>query len=383
MWKIRNEKFMSDVNWINDLDLSVSYGTTGNSGLSSWYTSQGLVGTGPRYNGNAGWALSQVPNADLTWETVANLNVGLSGRLWDRLSFDIEFYNRETKNMLMEMPFSATTGHTSGWGNIAGMYNRGVDVELSVDLIHTRNVYWGITANFNYNKNAITKLFQGLDELVIANTGLKYEVGKSSSLVYTPIRAGVDPADGSPVWYDLNGNLTKSFSDELSQFWEGHDSVSPWSGGFSTNFSWKGFGLNADFSWIGNRWIWLNEFYYTRNPQNLLFNTNFETKMLDMWTTPGQVTDVPKYGTPFQFDSAAYSNASFLRLKNISLSYSFPEKLIKKSGVLSGVKIYVTGRNLWTVTGFEGYDPEVGYSNATQGMYPNSRQIVFGAELVF
>lgn len=383
MWKIKNEQFMSDVDWVDNLDFSVSYGTTGNSGLGSWYTSLGLVGTGPKYNGQSGWALSQVPNADLTWETVANLNIGVNARLWDRFSFDVEFYNRQTKNMLMEMPFSATTGHSGGWGNIAEMYNRGVDVELSVDLIHTKNVYWGISANFNYNKNAITKLFQGLDELVIANTGLKYEVGKSSSLVYTQLRAGVDPADGSPVWYDLNGNLTKTYSDELAQFWEGHDSVSPWSGGFSMNFSWKGLGLNADFSWIGDRWIWLNEFYYTRNPQNLLFNTNFETKMLDMWTTPGQVTDVPKYGTPFQFDSAAYSNASFLRMKNISLSYSFPKKLIEKSGVLSGVKIYVTGRNLWTVTGFAGYDPEVGYSNATQGMYPNSRQIVFGAELVF
>ena len=96
-------------------------------------------------------------------------------------------------------------------------------------------------------------------------------------------------------------------------------------------------------------------------------------------------SDIPRVGANAMSYSSSrvVEDASFLRLKNISLSYSFPEKLIKKSGVLSGVKIYVTGRNLWTVTGFEGYDPEVGYSNATQGMYPNSRQIVFGAELVF
>jgi hypothetical protein len=119
------------------------------------------------------------------------------------------------------------------------------------------------------------------------------------------------------------------------------------------------------------------------DPQDNLFTSNFETRMLDIWTTPGQVTDIPKYGTQFYHDTARFSNASFLRLKNLSISYAFPAEMVQKSKVLSGFKVYVTGRNLWTVTDFAGYDPEVGYSNATSGMYPNSRQIVFGAELVF
>ncbi|WP_295914683.1 TonB-dependent receptor [uncultured Alistipes sp.] len=382
MWKLKQENFLKDVSWVNDLNLNVSYGTTGNSGLDSWYASLGLVGTGPKYNGNAGWALSQVPNADLTWETVATLNVGVSGRLADRVSFGFEFYNKVSTDLLMEMPYSGTTGHSSGWGNIASMRNRGIDLELSVDLIHTKDVFWSITGNVNYNKNEITKLYQGLDELAFPDYGLKYQVGKPSSLVYTQVRAGVDPNDGAPMWYDLNGNLTKTYSDDIMQFC-GMDTNAPWSGGFSTAFSWKGLGLNMDFSWIGERWIFINERYYTMNPANQLQRSNFETKMLNMWTTPGQKTDIPKYGTQFYFDTSAYSNASFIRMKNISLSYSFPKSLIQKSGFLSSVKVYVTGRNLWTITDFEGYDPEVGYSNATQGMYPNSRQIVFGAELVF
>ena len=382
MWKLKQENFLKDVSWVNDLNLNVSYGTTGNSGLDSWYASLGLVGTGPKYNGNAGWALSQVPNADLTWETVATLNVGVSGRLADRVSFGFEFYNKVSTDLLMEMPYSGTTGHSSGWGNIASMRNRGIDLELSVDLIRSKEVSWNVSANVNYNKNEITKLYQGLDELAFPDYGLKYQVGKPSSLVYTQVRAGVDPNDGAPMWYDLNGNLTKTYSDDIMQFC-GMDTNAPWSGGFSTAFSWKGLGLNMDFSWIGERWIFINERYYTMNPANQLQRSNFETKMLNMWTTPGQKTDIPKYGTQFYFDTSAYSNASFIRMKNISLSYSFPRSLIQKSGFLSSVKVYVTGRNLWTITDFEGYDPEVGYSNATQGMYPNSRQIVFGAELVF
>ncbi len=382
MWKIKNEAFLKNVSWIDDLNLNLSYGTTGNSGLSEWYASLGLVGSGAKYNGNSGWAISQIPNSDLTWETVGTLNLKLSGRIFDRLSFGFEFYNKKSEDLLMEIPYSATTGHTSGWGNVASMVNRGADIELNLDLIHNKNVYWGVSVNVNYNDNKITKLYQGLDEISFPDYSLKYQVGYSSSLVYTQVRAGVDPEDGSPMWYDLNGNLTKTYSDDIMQFC-GMDTNAKWSGGFSTNFSWKGLGINADFSFIGKRYIFLNERYYTMNPQNLLFNSNFETKMLNIWTHPGQVTDIPKYGTPFYHDTSRFSNAAFLRLKNLSVSYSLPKKILEPTKVISAVKFYVTGRNLLTFTEFEGYDPEVGYSNATSGMYPNSRQVVGGIEVTF
>lgn len=383
LWKAKNEDFLKNVSWVDDLNVNLSYGTTGNSGLSGWYESLGLVGAGSKYNGVSGWGLAQVPNADLTWETVATLNFTVSGRVFDRVNFDVQLYNKASSNLLMDLPFSGTTGHSSGVGNIAAMTNRGIDVNLEFDLVHTKNFYWGVTTNFNYNKNFISKLYQGLDELAFPDNGLKYQVGYSSSLVYCAQMAYVDPADGMPVWTDQNGNFTKKYSDDLMMFWEGHDSNSPWSGGFSTNFSWKGFGLNADFSWIGNRYIWLNERYFTRNPQACLMTSNFERCMLDMWTEPGQITDIPRADTPFQFDTRAYSNAAFIRMKNISLSYSLPKNLLSKTKVLNGVKVYATGRNLLTFTNYEGYDPEVGYSNGVAGLYPNSRQIVFGAELVF
>ena len=382
MWKIKNEPFLKNVSWVDELNMNLSYGTTGNSGLSEWYASLGLVGSGPKYNGNAGWAISQIPNSDLTWETVGTLNYRISGRVFDRISFGVEFYNKQSKNLLMEIPYSATTGHSSGWGNVASMVNRGVDLELNFDFIHSKNVYWGASVNVNYNNNEITKLYQGLDEISFPDYSLKYQVGYSSSLVYTQVRAGVDPEDGSPMWYDLNGNLTKTYSDDIMQFC-GLDTNAKWSGGFSTNFSWKGLGINADFSFIGKRYVFLNERYYTMNPQTVLFTSNFETKMLNIWTHPGQQTDIPKYGTPFYHDTSRFSNAAFLRLKNLSVSYSLPKKILEPTKILSGVKVYVTGRNLLTVTDFEGYDPEVGYSNATSGMYPNSRQIVGGIEITF
>jgi TonB-linked SusC/RagA family outer membrane protein len=386
MWKAKRESFLEDVSWLDDLNVNLSYGTTGNSGFSSdqWYESLGLVGTGPKYNGNAGWGLAQVPNADLTWETVSLLNLTLSGRVLDRIDFDLQFYNKVSDDLLMELPYSGTTGHSGGMGNIASMFNRGVELAVTVDLIHTENIYWSVSANVNYNKNQITKLFHGLNYLDMPNTGLRYQVGKSSSAIFDVVRAGVDPADGSPMWYDRNGNLTKTFSEDNMQFWgTRYDNDAPWSGGFSTAFSWKGLGLNADFSWIGERWLWLNERYYTRTPAGVIGTSNFERVMLNMWTTPGQVTDIPKASTPFNMDTAIYSNAAFLRMKNLSLSYNFSDKIMQKIGFLQSMKVYVTGRNLLTITGYEGYDPEVGYGNGTQGLYPNSRQIVFGAEIVF
>lgn len=154
-----------------------------------------------------------------------------------------------------------------------------------------------------------------------------------------------------------------------------------WSGGFSTAFSWKGLSLNADFSVVGERYMWLNEKYYTMNSNNVL-KSNFEKRMLNMWTHPGQVTNIPKFGTPFQFDTSVYENAAFVRLKNLTLSYSFPKRWLEKTGFMEGARIYAIGRNLITFTDFHGYDPEVD-SNGTQGTYPNSRQYSFGVELTF
>lgn len=381
MWKMKEESFLDRVSWVNDLNLKVSYGTTGNGGLSP-YQALGLVGSGASYNGKPGWGISQMPNKDLTWETVATLNVGVNGRLADRLRFDLQYYNRYSKDLIMNLPFSGTTGLASGIGNIAEMRNRGFDLELALDLIHTDHIYWQISANVNYNRNKITKLYQNLDELKFPGSGQIYKVGESSTVVWLQKFAGVDPMTGEPMWYDLNGNLTKTFSDDIRQLC-GMDATAPWSGGFSTNFSWKGLGVVADFSWIGERWIFIDERYYTRNPYDLLQNSNFEREMLNIWTTPGQKTNIPKFGTPYRADTSIYSNAAFLRLKNLSVSYTFPQELIAKSGFLSGVKLFATGRNLWTFTHFDGYDPEVGYANAVQGMYPNSRQIVFGTELTF
>lgn len=379
MWNAKQEYFLEHVDWLNQLRAKISYGTTGNAGIGN-YRAFGGIGSGSQYNGQTGGGLSSPGNPDLTWETVKTLNIGIDGRILDRVDFNVEFYNKKTEDMLLEIPYSASTGFGSGWGNAGTMRNRGIEVTLGVDIINNKDFYWNISGNFNYNKNEILKLYNDIDEFVLGTTGMKYKVGKSVGSFYDVRFAGVDPQDGMPMWYDVNDNLTKVYSDNNKVF-TGMNCYANWSGGFSTAFSWKGFSLNADFSVVGERYMWLNEKYYTMNSNNVL-KSNFEKRMLNMWTTPGQVTDVPKFGTPFQFDTSVYENAAFVRLKNLTLSYNFPKRWLEKTGFMEGARIYAIGRNLLTFTDFHGYDPEVD-SNGTKGTYPNSRQYSFGVELTF
>lgn len=166
MWNMKKEQFLADVDWLDELRVKASYGTTGNSAFEGdpYYPSLGLIGTG-LYNGNQSFGVSSVQNDDLTWEKQKTLNIGFNSRFFNRLSIDFDFYNKVTTDMLMTIPFSYTTGHDSGWGNIGSMFNRGIELTASYDIISNKDLFWSISANINYNKNQITELFGGRDEL--------------------------------------------------------------------------------------------------------------------------------------------------------------------------------------------------------------------------
>ncbi len=381
MWNMKKESFLEDIDWLSDLRLKVSYGTTGNSAFEGdpYYPALGLIGTG-LYNGNQTFGISSVQNDDLTWEKQKTLNVGFNSRFFDRLSVDFDVYNKVTTDMLMTIPYSYTTGHSSGWGNIGSMFNRGFELTASYDIISNRDIYWSVSANINYNKNEITELFGGRDEYVVANTGLKYEVGKPYGEFYYVRWVGVDPADGQQIWLDKDGNETKVY-DENNAAYTGKQQFAPWSGGFNTRFEWKGFSVAADFSFMLGKYMIDNDRYFVENP-NFVGQLNQTVAMKDMWTTPGQVTDIPAADAPRYFDTHLLENASFLRLKNLTIGYSLPKSVMVKTGFIKGARIFAVGRNLLTATKYQGADPEVD-SNLQLGKYPNTRQFSFGAELTF
>ena len=381
MWNVSKEAFMEDIDWLKDLKVKFSYGTTGNSAFDSdpYYPSLGLVGTG-KYNGDQTFYISSVQNDGLTWEKQKTINIGLSARLFVRLDIDLAYYDKKTTDMLMTIPYSYTTGHSSGWGNIGSMFNRGFEATVSYDIINRRNLQWSVSANINYNKNQITELFGGRDEYVVANTGIKYQVGMPYGELYYVRWVGVDPADGQQIWLDKDGNETKTYSEDNAVF-TGKQRYAPWAGGFSTSFFWKGFSINADFSYVLGKYTINNDAFFYNNP-NFAGQLNQSTDMLDMWTTPGQVTNIPAANSELRFDTHLIENASFLRLKNLTIGYTLPENWLHKTGFIKGARIFAVGRNLLTVTNYTGADPEVD-SNLQLGKYPNTKQFTIGAELTF
>ena len=380
-WDLKKEDFLKDVEWLNDLSLSVNYGTTGNDSGTGSYGYFGSYGVGGLYNGESSLGIASMSNPDLTWETTAKWNVGLNFSIFDRAHFQVDFYRNKSTDMLMSIPYSMTTGFSSGIGNVAAMTNTGVEANVDVDILKTKDFYWSFKANVGYNKNEITELFQGRDEYVLANTGLKMAVGHAYGEFFQVRFAGVDPMTGAPLYYDKDGNKTKKFNEERDAVFLGKKRYAPWTGGFGTNFRYKNVSLIADFAWVAGKYMMINDDYFIANPQ-LATGWNQRVEMLNIWTTPGQITDIPGAKYDVQFTDQMLQNASFLRMKTLSIQYEFPKKWMQATRYIKGVKVFGIARNLFTITSFEGYDPEPDM-NLVQFNYPNTRQFVFGAEISF
>ena len=380
-WDLKKENFLKDVKWLNDLSLSVNYGTTGNDSGAGSYDFYGLFGDGGLYNGESSIGIASMSKLDLSWETTAKWNVGLNFSIFDRAHFTVDFYRNKSTDMLMSIPYSMTTGFSSGIGNVASMTNTGIEANVDVDILKTKDFYWSFKANVGYNKNEITELFQGRDEYVIANTGLKMAVGHAYGEFYYVRSAGVDPQTGAPLYYDKDGNKTKKYNEERDAVFLGKNRYAPWTGGFGTNFRYKNVSLIADFAWVAGKYMMINDDYFIANPQ-LATGWNQRVEMLNIWTTPGQITDIPGAKYDVQITDHMVQNASFLRMKTLSIQYEFPKKWMQATRYIKGVKVFGIARNLFTITPFEGYDPEPD-QNLVQFNYPNTRQFVIGAEISF
>ena len=381
MWDLKKENFLKDVSWLNALQARATYGLVGNSTGVGSYDYYGLFGTGSLYNGQSSMGISNPSNSTLTWEKVGSFNAGITFGFLDRVTLNVDAYRRKTYDMLMAIPYSYTTGFGSGVGNIGAMVNKGFDADINVNIMRTKDIDWTFKANVNYNKNEITELFAGRDEYIIANTGLKLEVGKPYGEFYMVEYAGVDPRDGKPMWYDIDGNLTKVYNEERDSKFVGKQRYAPWSGGLGTTFTWKGLSVTADFAWQYGKYMTNNDNYFLKNAnQGTAYNQAVD--MLNIWTKPGDITDIPKYGEQVQFDTHLLEDASFLRMKNLIVQYTFPAKWMKATKGIQNAKVFFVGRNLFTVTKFSGYDPEPDI-NLVKFNYPNTRQFVFGMELTF
>ena len=381
MWNALKEKFMRPYTWITNAQVALSTGTSGNSSIPN-YDHLELVGGGYIYNGESGIAPSSEGNPNLSWEQLWSSNLALHLGFWHRLNVDVELYNKLTTDMLMLVPQSyANNGFGQRWDNVGAMVNRGVEMSVNYDVIRTDNFVWNINSNASYNHNEITELYNGLDEYEMSGTSTKLKVGHPVGEFYINRYAGVNPANGDALWLDGEGNITTEFR-ESDKVLVGKTYMAPWQGGFGTSVSWKGWGVSTQFAWVANRWMFNNDRFFEES--NGLYTVYNQSKRLlyDRWKNPGDITDIPRYGVTPQMDSRFLEDASFLRMKNLMLSYTFqPETLAKVKGI-GGARLYVQGQNLLTFTKFSGIDPE-STSNVYAAQYPMSRQFSLGMELTF
>jgi len=390
MWKAKAEDFLSDVDWLNSLDLKVSTGTSGNAAIGN-YQSLATVGTN-QYDNGTGWNISAPGNENLKWESQTKTTIALNTTLFNSVRLGVEWYNRVTEDMLVSVPYPLTSGFSSITSNVGSLKNTGFDVGIDFDVIKGDDFYVTPYINFNYNKNEVTELFQDRDYWIIPNTGVAWAVGQPVSFFY-PIYKGVNSQTGQPEWYLPNADpdqvvntrkddaaVTSDFSTATLQQNLGIERNAPLNGGFGISAGYKGFFLQADFAFSEGKYLLNNDRYFFENP-NVFTGFNTSKRSADYWKQPGDETLFPALDYQFtQFDSRLVEDASFIRMKTLQVGYNLPEKFLENQKFLKGVKLYVVGRNLLTWTDYLGPDPEVD-SNLALGTNPNTKQLTFGVEI--
>lgn len=380
MWNAKEESFLKDNDVITDFKVRATYGTQGNSSIG-YYNSLALIAQGARYNDISGKYFATTGNSELGWETQAQLNLGFEIGLFNWLELSAYYYDRQTKDMLYTVPFPPSSGITGRTENVMRMFNRGVDIDLNATIFHNQDWNINFSTNFNYNLNRITKLYGGTSEISNPSAFSTYREGESAWNFYIPVFMGVDPRDGKPMYDDGNGNAVKD-PNLAAYIMTDKQYVAPYTGGFNISASWKGISLLANFAYQLDKWIWSGDYSWLESTTQMSLSQRTED-MKNIWHKPGQITNIPKYGEPVNMISSAYlKNTSYLRLKNLAISYSMPQMLMKKTGFIQGIKFTAAFRNLLTITNYKGYDPE-NANISVYGMYPNTRTYTFGLEITF
>lgn len=386
MWRIKSEAFLRDNQTISDLSLKVSYGTQGNAGIGN-YAHQRYLSYGTAYGGQTSWMLASIGNPNLTWESQSTLNIAASIQLWRKLSLDVEYYRRDTDDMLMAIPLAPSSGFSSKPGNVGAMRNSGIDLTLNYDIYASRDWYVNFHANFNYNKNQLLRLWDpSLTDVAMGNGLQTYAKGQPFPTWQIQEWRGVDAQTGLDTWTTADGGVTSNWN-EAALVTLNSSNIAPYTGGFGVTAAWKGLTLTADFSWVHGNYLYNNTLYFLANYDMAVSNGfNQCTLAWDYWQGKGDSdARYPTLNseTPIQHDSRNLELASFLRLKNLQLSYALPSHIMAKTKFIKGLKVWVGARNLWTVTGYNGLDPEAAEVGVDVDVYPNTRQVNFGLEFKF
>ncbi len=386
LWNTLNESFAKNWTRFSTLRVRLSYGSSANAENFPF----GDFGYLPLYQtGSYAGIQTLVPNPSApgnsagTWEYTDKANLGIEFGLWnDRLYGELSLYDEITRNLFIQQGLPIENGSTffSADVNAGKLRNRGIEINLSYDLIRNKNITWTFSGNFSYNQNEILSLGQ-VNEIPDPDAGTIAKVGYSLGTHYLNTWAGVDAATGAPLYYTKDGKLTSEFNSSDLTYNFG-TSIAPISGGFNTTLKFYSFDISAFFNFQSGFARFNNQDFFQLNHAFALQGFNLRREMLDMWTTPGQVTN---YQSPLyqrQFSSKDVQDASYLRFRNLQVGYTLPMSLFKNQKVIRGCRFYVQAQNIFTFTNWKGFDPEDD-NGIAQYEYPLPRTYTVGLNFDF
>ena len=388
-WNVDQEPFLREVKAIDYLKVRLSGGLVGNQEIPDYAFSTSYA-TGS-YGGSSSYAKQNTSNDNLKWETTASYNLGVDLGLWkNRVNIVFDAYYKKTSDLLLEVPMGFASGVTSQLQNVGNVVNKGVEFSVSANLIQRKDLTWTVSANAAYNKNEITDMgttndvIQGSDKQQIlrrgeslgAFYGLQFLgiVQSGEDVTKLPTVNGQTPKPGDLKYADVNGDNKIDGNDRIILGSTQPDLVY----GFSTQLRYRHFDLSASFAGsYGNKLYnaLQRRLELTGDSYNVLTTVN------DAWTpqNPSNTLPLASNARPFSYiDSRYVQSASYLKLRNLTVGYTLKVESLKFK--VESIRLYATASNLFTITPYNGYDPEVS-SGTDSGAYPASRTFTFGVNV--
>lgn len=396
-WVLSEENFLKSINSISFLKLRASYGRTGNAEIGD-FPQLGLFTGDAGYAAQPGQRPSQLANPNLSWETTNQADIGLDFGLFnDRISGEIDYYQKKTTGLLLNVNVPGSTGFASQVKNIGKLENKGFEFVINSDNIRGEFL-WRTTLNLATNANKITDLQGQIIEGGLNNMSRAVE-GQPLGTYFTAEYAGVDPANGDALWYknttNADGTIDRTTTNRYNQASRVvvGSPLPKWVGGINNTFSYKGIELSVFLNGVlGNK---LNFYGVGRfSSANARFEDNQTVDQLNAWSETNKNTDIPEprlfSNNGAQPSSRFIQDGSFVRLRNITLAYTLPKSVVN-SAKISNVRLFVTGLNLATFTNYTGWDPEVNADDIVTNIAigydfytaPQPRTIVGGFSVTF
>lgn len=386
-WNAKGEDFLQNVDWVNFLKVKGSFGTQGNDniGLSRVYENLYDI---ERVDGSASLTQTFRAAPDVTWEKSNNFNLGFESRLFGRVSFNFDYFIKETKDMIYYRPLAPSQGAPSSQlVNDMDMKNTGIEFEISADIVKTHDLVWNVSFNGTHYKNEITKLPSDYPAEGKQYGSYWREVGSSLYNYYLYEWVGVDPESGLPVYnhYDDEGNVTLVNSiSEATYRKTGKTPIPDLYGGFSTAIAYKGFDFSAQFAYQIGGWTYDSVYQQLMTAGNS--GSNWHKDIFNRWTPENTDTDVPRVQMNYQGANESstrwLTSASYFSVKNITLGYTLPKHVVNSIAV-ENVRVYLTGDNLFYTSARKGMDVRKSFSGGNGFTYSALRTISGGVTLTF